>query len=259
MKPSIVVDVGNTRIKWGLCLDPTPHSVLSPQYSSLPPDDPAAWQRQLEQWQQTGPQSWAISGVQPQRRDRLVDWARQRGDAVRVLDDWQCLPLTVRLEHPEWVGIDRLLNAVAVKARLGETPQLQGKPAVIVDAGSAVTVDWLDETGAFAGGAIFPGLRLMARALRDYTALLPLIEVKQSTPRLPGKSTPEAQEAGVFWAAAGGIRALTDQLAARADATPALFVTGGDAALLRPALEAGFVLWPDMTLQGIRLTAEAQP
>jgi type III pantothenate kinase len=252
MKPSIVVDVGNSRVKWGLCLD----SVRS---CSLPPEDPVAWQRQLAEWQQTGPQSWFISGVHPAWRDQLANWARQRGDAVWILEDWRCLPLTVRLEHPERVGIDRLLNAVAVNERLRQGSEDQGKPAVIVDAGSAVTVDWLDETGAFAGGAIFPGLRLMALALHDYTALLSLIEIKHSAPRLPATSTPAAMEAGIFWAVAGGIRALTDQLAVQADATPALFVTGGDAALLKPGLEGGFVLWPEMTLQGLRLTAETQP
>jgi type III pantothenate kinase len=252
MKPSIVVDVGNTRIKWGLCLE-------SMRICSLPPEDPAAWQRQLEEWQATGSQSWVISGVHPAWRDQLADWARRRGDDVWVLEDWRSLPLTVRLEQPGKVGIDRLLNAVAVKYRLRQCAQDHDKPAIIVDAGSAVTVDWLDETGAFAGGAIFPGLRLMALALRDYTALLSLIEIKHSAPRLPATSTPSAMEAGIFWAVAGGIRALTDQLAVQADATPALFVTGGDAAFLKPGLESGFVLWPDMTLQGLRLTAEAQP
>jgi len=252
MKPSIVVDVGNSRIKWGLCLDAI-------QVCSLPPDDPAAWQRQLEAWQQTGPQCWAICGVHPPWLDQFADWASQRGDTVWVLEDWRCVPLTVRLEHPEWVGIDRLLDAVAVKERLRSNSKSLGKPAVIVDAGSAVTVDWLDETGAFAGGAIFPGLRLMAKALHEHTALLPLIDIKHAVPRLPGTSTPAAMEAGVFWAVVGGIRTLTDQLAVRADATPALFVTGGDAPLLKPALEAGFILSPELTLQGLRLTAEAQP
>ena len=252
MKPSIVVDVGNTRIKWGRFLD-------SAQMASLPPEDRAAWQKQLDQWKLQGPLSWAICGVHPRRRDYLADWARQRGDQVWMLEDWRCLPLTVRVEHPEWVGIDRLLNAVAAKAHLQQTPATQGKPAVIVDAGSAVTVDWLDETGAFGGGAIFPGLRLMANALHDYTALLPLIEVRPPVPRLPATSTPTAMEAGIYWAVVGGIRALTDQLAAHAGAMPALFVTGGDAALLKPALEAAVILWPDMTLHGIRLTAEAQP
>ena len=120
-------------------------------------------------------------------------------------------------------------------------------------------MDWLDEAGAFRGGAIFPGLRLMCKSLNDYTALLPLIEVRTSTPILPGASTPAGMEAGVLGAVVGGIRALADQLAAQAKTAPARFLTGGDAALLHLALGPEFTFWPTMTLQGIRIAAEVLP
>jgi type III pantothenate kinase len=254
MKPTLVVDVGNFRIKWGWCRD----GVVS-QSTSLPPDDPAAWQAQLERWQLTGSLTWAVSSVNPSHCDGLAAWCRQRGDTVVVLEDWRRLPLEVPLEHPEWVGMDRLLDAVAARHRLRTPDGGVKSPAVLVDAGSAVTVDWLDEHGAFRGGAIFPGLRLMTKSLHDYTALLPLIEVHTSAPILPGPSTPLAMEAGVLWAVAGGIKTLTGQLAAQARKTPALFLTGGEAALLHPALGPAFILWPTMTLQGIGIAAEALP
>lgn len=208
----------------------------------------------MSAWGVTAPLRWAISGVQPEWCARLVEWARRRGDAVWILEDWRDLPLEVRLEHPDKVGIDRLLDAVAVKHR--EPP---GTTAVIVDAGSAVTVDWLDEAGVFRGGTIFPGLRLMVHALHDYTALLPLIQVRTANPDLPGTSTPAAMEAGVFWAVAGGIRIIAERLAAFGKKPPALYLTGGDAALLQPALDPRFVLWPTMTLEGLRITAEGKP
>ncbi len=128
-----------------------------------------------------------------------------------------------------------------------------------MDAGSAVTVDWLDESGAFAGGAIFPGIRLMTQALHDYTALLPLVKVEHANPPLPATSTPVAIEAGVFWAVAGGIQALVAQLAARANASPEVFLTGGDGLLLAKALNQDVHLWPHMTLEGIRIAAETMP
>lgn len=251
MNPLLVVDVGNSRVKWGLC--PAPDQAAPMPFASLPADDLTAWERQLSAWNLSGPLRWALSGVHPARCARLAEWARQRGDTVWVLEDWRDLPLEIRLERPDWVGIDRLLDAVAAKGR-GQP----GTPAVIVDAGSAVTVDWLDESGAFAGGAIFPGPRLMAQALHDYTALLPLIQVSDANPELPGLSTPAAMEAGIFWAVAGGIRALTEQLTTRARTTPALYLTGGDAALLQPALDPKFIVWPTMTLEGLRLTAEGK-
>jgi type III pantothenate kinase len=254
MKSTLVVDVGNSRIKWGWCRE----GMVS-QSVSLPPDDPTAWQAQLEHWQLAGPLTWAVSSVNPSHCDRLASWCRQRGDTVVVLEDWRRLPLEIPLEHPEGVGMDRLLDAVAARDRLRTPAGGVKSPAVLVDAGSAVTVDWLDETGAFRGGAIFPGLRLMTKSLHDYTALLPLIELWNPAPTVPGPSTPAAMEAGVLWAVVGGIKTLAEQLTAQARTPPALFLTGGDAALLHPGLGPAFILWPTMTLQGICIAAEALP
>jgi type III pantothenate kinase len=249
MKPAVVADVGNTLIKWGRCAD----GVVT-ETCSLPPHDPAEWNRQAELWQLPTPSAWAVAGVHPARRERLAEWALARGHIVTLLLRADQLPLQVALEHPDRVGIDRLLDAVAANARRRE-----GVPAVIIDAGSAVTVDYLDAGGVFVGGAILPGLRLMARSLHDYTALLPEIDVPRQPPSLPGTNTVAAMEAGVFWTAVGGIKALCDQYATRGPAPPDVFLTGGDGAILYPALGAGVQLWSAMTLEGIRLAAEAMP
>lgn len=246
MKPAVVVDVGNSRIKWGRCVSDTIVDT-----ASLPPDDPDAWQRQLDSWQIPAAQSWVLTGVHPERLSALAGWLGRQDQTVRSLDDWRQLGLEVRLERPERVGIDRLLNAVATKSR-----RRAGTPAVLVDAGSAITVDWLDAAGAFCGGAIFPGMRLMSQALHDYTALLPLVEAPRQPPVVPAVSTPDAVAAGVFWAAVGGIRALHQELIAHHSPVACLFVTGGDAAVLYRALGLAGELWPAMTLEGIRLTAE---
>jgi type III pantothenate kinase len=250
MTPAVVVDVGNTRLKWGRCREGAVAAV-----ASLPPDDREAWASQADEWLTPQPDNWAVAGVHPQRRDAFVDWVYEcSGDAVVIIDDPAQLPLRVLLEHPEWVGIDRLLDAVAANSR-----RRPGAPAILIDAGSAVTVDLVDEAGAFRGGAILPGLRLMAQSLHDYTALLPLIDVPRAVPSLPGASTRAALEAGIFWAVAGGISALIERYAAAAPALPEIYLTGGDAPLLRPALRGKVVVWPEMTLEGIRLTAESLP
>jgi type III pantothenate kinase len=256
----LVVDVGNSLIKWGRCADGAVTAM-----AALPHDDVAAWEGQLRAWDLAGPLRWVVTGVHPQTRDRLIDWLRQRGDAVDLIDAADQLPLHVPLADPDGVGIDRLLNAVAANRR-----RVPGGPAVIVAAGTAVVVDWVDAAGAFRGGAILPGLRLMARALHEHTALLPLIDIPREEPPLPGASTVAAMAAGVFWAAAGGAQAVIRQLL-RADgaaAAPAtVFLTGGDAPLLESALRSWLpevsarpptlVPWPLMTLEGIRLAAEA--
>jgi type III pantothenate kinase len=246
--PAVVVDVGNSRIKWGFC---SPAGICAS--CSLPPDDPASWSRQIESWKLPAACCWALSSVHPARCQRLAGWLQQQGHTVAVLDDPACLPLRVLLERPDHVGMDRLFDAVAANSQ-----RAPGRPAAIIDAGSAVTVDWLDADGAFVGGVILPGLRLMAKALHDYTALLPLVDPPTTPPPIPAVSTPAAVEAGIFWAVVGGVERLLADYARQAAAAPHVFLTGGDAAVLHAALPLA-ALWPTMTLEGIRLSADTLP
>jgi type III pantothenate kinase len=129
----------------------------------------------------------------------------------------------------------------------------------VVDAGTAVTVNWVDEGGAFRGGAILPGLRLMGRALYEHTFALPLVETWTATPAVPGGTTVAAIEAGVLYAVTGGVRALTQRLASTVLTAPALYLTGGDAPLLLAGLGDGWEHVPHLTLRGILRSAEALP
>jgi len=238
----LVVDVGNTRIKWGRC---DAWSVV--ESVALLPDDTTAWQHQLDIWHLQYPLKWIVSGVHPARRYRLAEWLRARGDSVQLLVAPTQLPLRTALAHPEKVGIDRLLDAVAVNSR-----RRAGGAAVIVDAGTAVTVDFLDRDGVFRGGAILPGLGLMAKSLHDYTALLPLVDVVGPV-SMPAESTIDAMRAGIFAAVAGGMERLIVELSQ--DSTTQVFVSGGDAAILAKAMGRPVEVWPLMTLEGLRLTA----
>jgi type III pantothenate kinase len=174
----------------------------------------------------------------------------------------ELLPLEVRVDSPERVGVDRLLNAVAANFRLLQNVNDQvARGAVIIDAGTAVTVDVVSSDGAFEGGAIFPGRRLMAAALHEYTALLPFVVGEKSNPPPVGTNTIAAIETGIYYAVAGGINELIFRHFLRAGSTvePAVFLTGGDAPLMQDPIHNGALLWPEMTLEGLRLSAEAQP
>jgi type III pantothenate kinase len=162
------------------------------------------------------------------------------------------LPLKVAVDNPSQVGIDRLLNAVAANTRRN-----LHAPAIMVDAGTAITVDYVDEAGVFRGGAIMPGLTLMAKSLHDYTALLPLVPVDPGV-SLPGGSTVTAMQAGIFWSVAGGILELIARLKALQPHSPAqVFLTGGDAMSLRAPLPGEITVWPTMTLEGLRIASWA--
>jgi len=91
--------------------------------------------------------TWWIASVNRPAATQLIDWLRDHRPADRiVLLACGDLPLVVRLERPDMVGIDRLVDAVAVN-RLREA----GRPAAIVDVGTAVTVDLVRPTGLFLG------------------------------------------------------------------------------------------------------------
>jgi len=259
VKVDIVADVGNSRIKWGLCVEQGLRAS-----ASLPLGDPAAWEKQINDWHLTGSLIWAIGSVHPGNLEVLTDWLQSRGDKVGMLARHDLLPLEIRVDSPERVGVDRLLNAVAVNSRRRRgAKRLRGKPAIVIDAGTAVTVDLLGHDGAFEGGAIFPGRRLMAAALHDYTALLPLVAGAEARPPSVGKNTTAAIEAGILYAVAGGINQLIlCQLNVHYQqqvplVKPAVFLTGGDAPFLQWAIDHRAVLWPEMTLEGLRLSAEA--
>jgi type III pantothenate kinase len=223
--------------------------------AGLPPEDPVAWERQAGAWQLSADTLWVIAGVHPARRDRFFSWLTERGQRARIMESPRHLPLEVRLPHPEKVGLDRLLNAVAANAVRGTD-----SPAVVVDAGSAVTVDFVDATGAFRGGAIFPGCRLMAQALHDYTALLPLVEVS-APPAVTATNTAAAIQAGIFWTVLGGIRTLLEKHQQANRTRVEFFLTGGDGELFHQPLAEHFSIrcWPLMTLEGIRLAALHHP
>jgi type III pantothenate kinase len=255
MKPDLVVDLGNTRIKWGLC-NSTGREIAA--MASLP-DDPAEWDRQIKEWNPrltNGPGTWVLASVQPRRCDRLREWIELRGGRAYQIDRASQLSLAVALPEPQKAGMDRLLNAVAAQSLL---PANQG--AVLIDAGSAVTVDWLDEQHTFQGGAIFPGIRLMADALHRNTALLPLVEVADPVPDLPAKATIPAIRAGIYYTIVGGIRNMVQHYLGLAKSPPRVFLTGGDGALLHAGLKSvqNLTFWPEQTLIGIARAAEQLP
>lgn len=251
MKVDVVVDVGNTRIKWGRCTEECVAEIVS-----LPPDETNAWQEKLAEWEMQGQRLvWAIAGVHPERIERLRDWLAQTQQVVVLIASHRQLPLTIDLENPDRVGMDRLLNALAIAQRVQ-----RAVPKIAIDAGSAVTVDYIDEENRFRGGAIFPGFRLMAQALHDYTALLPVVKFRSGSPSVPARSTASAIEAGVYWAIAGGIKALIRQMLGRSEAHQRqVFITGGDAYLLSASADFDYIFWPEMTLEGLRLAAAVQP
>lgn len=256
----VAVDVGNSRIKFGLFEHPATHPPpagtlpVCRQAVAVPIDAPLPWDV-LRGW---------IDGGTPPRTAGTIAGSNPTGVA-RVLDEWPAewaplvtvsapagLGIPMSVLQPHRVGIDRALNALAANV-----VRPADAASVIVDTGTATTVDRVSADGVFEGGAILPGFELCAKALHRYTALLPLIEIEElaaETHAPLGRNTREALRSGLFWGQLGAVRELLARLAPDGSPAPLVLLTGGGAGLLAPHLPAA--RWePHLALQGLVLAA----
>ena len=255
MTPDVVVDIGNSRMKWGVCSRGRVEKVLR-----IPLDECAAWEAELARISppQFSDRQWAVASVNPPALQRFLQWTSSRG-RVAVFENHTELPIVVNVDEPSTVGLDRLFGAVAAKTMVPP-----GTPAITVDVGTAVTVNLIDAEGVFQGGAIFPGPRLMGRALHEFTAKLPLIDLTVPVDDLwgPGKNTAEAIRLGIDAAVGAGAAQLVHLFADGGRGLPFVFITGGGGHLIpgsRFALAADVRHVPALILEGIRIAAEALP
>ncbi len=153
------------------------------------------------------------------------------------------IPIGRQLDRETIVGEDRLLCAAAAYDRLKQA-------CVIVDAGTAVTVDFVDGAGTFHGGAIAPGVRMSLEAMHRGAAQLPQVQMQRPLEPI-GHNTVEAMRTAVFHGMRGLVRELVEQYAQVAGAFPMVVATGGDAELLFRDFELIDRLVPDLALHGL--------
>src|SRR5262245_37417812 len=184
--PLVAVDIGNARVKLGDFDRPRTASLPEPLHAIALALDCS--DEQLTGWlpQAASEYSWWISSVNRPVAARLVQALQRlgaKGAHVLVHTD---LPIAIELPSPERVGVDRLVASLAARVLVGH-----GRAAIVVSMGTAITVNLVNPAGAFAGGAILPGVTLAARALHEFTDLLPLVEIVEPGGVL-GTSTVEA-------------------------------------------------------------------
>ncbi len=252
--PLVAVDIGNSRVKLGLfdTVDttplPTPRSTLAigPEASEL--ESIPGWLADLK----VADPAWWVGSVERDVGGRMVAWLREHGAQRITMISASDLPLTVSLPRPDRVGIDRLLDAVAAN-RL----RTAGEPAIIVNLGTAIKVDLISGDGAFLGGAILPGIGTSARAMHEFTDLLPLIDMSHldEPPPALGTATVEAMRAGLFWGAVGAVRELIAQLSVGLNRPPRILLSGGAAPSVAKLLSQDAQFVPHLTLAGIALAA----
>jgi len=236
----LTADVGNTSIKWGMfdrerlahhgrCADAPALAAAAPMEVT----------------------EAVVASVVPSMTDLVCEAVEQRFDVkVLVVGCDFHVKIENRCRVPERVGVDRLLNALAAYDR-------SRGPCVIVDAGSAITVDAVDAKGSFLGGAIVPGPEMQAHALHEHTALLPFVPFAKPESAL-GQDTEQAIQSGLYWGGIGAVVELVRQISKHAGEHAEIFVTGGHGRLLASETMGLFTFDEHLTLRGIRLAWQAR-
>jgi type III pantothenate kinase len=161
--------------------------------------------------------------------------------------------LKIRYRNPAEVGPDRIANAIAA-AHLYPDRNL-----IIVDLGTATTVDVVRARCEYLGGIILPGLRISMEALEKNTARLPSVEIVPAT-ELIGRSTVECIQSGLYFGNRTVIRGLTQEIRAHAlGGEPALVIGTGGFSRLFEREDIFNVLQPDLVLIGLERALSLNP
>lgn len=237
----MLLDLGNTRIKWALAergaflaqgSAEQPHE-LAQAWSALPAPDCARG------CAVTTPDHQAMVAAQLAACWSIgVQWLHPARMQAGVRNSYR---------NPARLGADRWAALLGAHARFPD------EPLVVVSAGTALVVDALDKDGVFLGGMILPGYRLMKSALADNTARLPLAEGRLAP--FPTE-TVDAIETGCLSAMTGAIQAMVDRLQALSTLPARIILSGGDAPRLLPLFQTACMI-DNLALHGLAAWAAA--
>lgn len=162
---------------------------------------------------------------------------------VLHLDNQTRLPITKDYATPATLGVDRLAAAV------GAVALFPGEDRLVIDMGTCITYDFVDQAACFQGGAISPGMRMRFKAMHSFTERLPLVE-PDASPALIGKSTRDAMLSGVMNGLAAELTGFIDRYRAKIPACRVL-ICGGDAPYFEKLLPAPVTVAAELVLIGL--------
>lgn len=242
MTPILVIDLGNSRMKWGL------HDPRGWVAAGATPNNEIGTMT-LRDWQNL-PRPARVVGV------------NVAGEAARVrveaqLARWRLIPqwltatsaacgVTNGYRIPGQLGPDRWASLIAARQRTTGF-EVSPPPAIVVNAGTAVTIDALDASGRFLGGLILPGLRLMLRSLAENTAAL---KVAPGAFAHYPDNTPDALYSGAVHAVAGAIEQMRARLNAGQHGSRC-FLAGGAAPEIALHLTGEVEVVDNLVLEGV--------
>lgn len=246
----LAVDIGNTTLECGI-YDGEELVTTWRLSTSVPRTPDECWQAMVFFCREAGVDpkelsALALSSVVPEQTRSFVKMASTRFDPnPLVISTLSCPFLKVSISSPEQVGSDRLCNAYAGY-------HYYGGPLVVVDFGTAVTLDVVSVDGVYRGGIILPGPLTAARVLHSRTAQLPQISL-EFPDKLIGVSTDHAMQAGITWGTVDMVDGLIDRISDELDGKPEVVATGGFVEPYASRSRNFSRIHPDLVLDGIRL------
>jgi type III pantothenate kinase len=188
-----------------------------------------------------------IASVVPEVNFNLLTLCRKycKTDPLMVGAKGVALGTKALVDRPEEVGADRLVNTVAAHDRY------KG-PLIVVDFGTATTLDVVDRDGNYCGGVIAPGINLSLAALHMAAAQLPSVRISR-TERVIGKDTVSCMQSGIYWGYIGLVEGLVGRIKTEFGEAMHTVATGGLAPLFAGAIDAIEHVDTDLTLWGLRL------
>jgi type III pantothenate kinase len=250
-----VADLGNSRLKWARMVAP---GQLAERVAL--PLERTAWE---QAWTQSSvlsgqPSTWAVSSVNPPVAKILGEFLQSKNIAGLVWFEAAAdVPIAKDVEGAEVGGADR---ALGVLAALRLMPP--GKAGLVVSCGTAITVERITQAGVWEGGAIAPGLAVMASALHIRTAQVPLLDTRQFRSQNPpppwGRGTIASLEAGVFWGTVGLVKEMISRQTEALGGETWVIWAGGDGPLLvRYVSGENSRIEPDLVLLGLSFASLA--
>ena len=250
----LVIDIGNTRLKWGLYAKPEPGADLLGHGAVVLEDIDGLWDAHWRHLQHvpTDMLGCVVAGDAVKRRvqDQMELWDVAPQWVVSSTEE---AGVTNGYDHPTRLGSDRWVAMVGARHRM--LARGIEKPLVVVMVGTAVTVEAIDQHGKFLGGLILPGHGIMLRALESGTAGL---HVPTGEVRPFPTNTSDALTSGGTYAIAGACERMVQHLRDHTGIEPHCVMTGGAGWKMAPSMAIQFELVDSLIFDGLLKVAQTR-
>jgi type III pantothenate kinase len=151
--------------------------------------------------------------------------------------------LNIKIENPAQTGADLVVGCVAALRQ-------HKPPMIVIDMGTATTMIALDQTGAFIGGCIAPGVKISMDALTGRTALLPGLQLDQPKKAI-GRNTIDCMRSGIMMGSACMLDGMVQRMEEELGSKATVVITGGIAKFVMPMCRTPMIYDKDLLLKGL--------